>query len=109
MSEDEIKQGIKGMVESGKIDMPTARQAFKQPLEGEKLLRLDRIEGETRRQSLALFGDIHLPGGVNQGVVKDVREIKVIVFKAIWAISGVVAFCTALLSILAIVIECIKK
>jgi hypothetical protein len=105
MSDEEIKRGLRELSNSGRLPAAVARAAMEQPIEGEKLLRLDKIERETQRQSLALFGDTHLPGGVNAGIVRDVRELRVIVFRAVWSISGVVAFCTLLITLLGLYIE----
>lgn len=99
MSTDDIKRGIRKMTDSGELDHATAKEALARPLEGETIVRLYQIERETQRQSTALFGDIHLNGGVNRGLVRDVRDLKLIIFKAVWSISGVVAFCTFVLAL----------
>jgi len=85
MSTDDVKEGLSQMTESGRLDPTTARAAMDHPIEGEKLLRLERIEQEMARQSRALFGD---PSLQTQGLVSDVRELKLIIYRGIWTISG---------------------
>lgn len=109
MSEDEVKNGLRSMTDSGRITASLAHEAMQQPLEGAQLVRLDRIEKETSRQSSALFGDKHLsPPGDTPGLLKDVRELKFMVFQAKWTIVGAVTVCTSLLTVLGLVIAWVE-
>lgn len=106
MSDDEVRRELQAMTDSGRLSPATARVAIANPVEGEKIARLGRIEKKQDRQELALFGDKHLdPPGDNPGLIKDVRGLKFVIFRATWAICGVVGFCTFLLTLLGFYIE----
>ena len=57
MSSDELTKGIERMRDSGSLPPSVAREAIERPVEGATLVRVERIEKETARQSLALFGN----------------------------------------------------
>jgi len=89
MSSDELTKGIERMRDSGSLAPSVARDAINRPVEGAVLVRVERIETETARQSLALFGDKHLdPPGEIPGLLKDVKDLKYLVYRGLWLVAG---------------------
>jgi hypothetical protein len=85
MSTDDTTKGIESMRDSGKLSHSIARAAINHPLEGEKILRMDRIEEKQDDMWRALFGDERqeLPG-----IVSDVRFLKTNFWRGIWTVAG---------------------
>lgn len=73
------------MMDSQKIPREVGRAVLDHPVEGEKLIRLEDIREELRRQSLAIFGD---PSLEITGLVGDVKFLKIHFWRAIWTLSG---------------------
>lgn len=95
MSGEQIREGLREMVDSGRIDPKTAREAERNPLHAETLVRVDKLERETSHQSslltrmgISLFGDKDL--GI-AGLVTDVKELNGTIARAGWAIGGGIA------------------
>jgi len=113
MSQDEIREDIRKLTESGRISHAVARVANEQPVEGEKILRLDRIEKETKKQSLAIFGDdeLEIPGLVKdvKGIKADIHGLKTVIYRGVWTMSGIVATCTTILALLELYVSWIHK
>ena len=109
MSAEEAREGVENLRDTGEISQAVARQILNQPVESEKIVRLDRIEKETSRQSIALFGDKHLdPPGRTPGLLNDVYDLKVMVYRAQWTIVGGMSVCTFFLTLLGLVIAYVE-
>jgi len=94
MSADEVNRDIRMMTQSGKLAPSVAKEALNHPIEGEKIVRLERIEQQNSRMELSLFGNSELGIG---GLIKDmiyvkeeVRGIKTKIDKSTWMISGAI-------------------
>ena len=107
MSTDETTKGVESLRDSGKVSQEVARAAINQPLEAEKLLRMDRIE-ESQGQSNTMLREIHTALVGNDygttGIVKRLATVeqKLLEFdrkSVFWA--GIVAAASALCSGLA--------
>ena len=108
MSQEEINRELRQLTASGKLPASVAREAMKYPIEGEKIVRLERLEQQNAIQSqkleqmsIALFGneDLQIPG-----LVGDVRFLKIAFWRGIWTVTGAVGLGTFLLTILGLVI-----
>jgi hypothetical protein len=103
VSSEESARELKQLRESGSIDQNVLREAERHPVLAETLVRLHRVEGETRSQSdvlkelreiaklqsIALFGNKDLQ---QPGLVKDMRDTRIILYRGIWTISGAFSF-----------------
>jgi hypothetical protein len=81
MSADEARREIEELRDTGEIPQSVARHALNNPAEAERLVRIVRIEKSNLRQESAIFGDTHLdPPGVQNGLVRDMREVRNLLF-----------------------------
>lgn len=113
MSQDEINRDIRDLTESGDLSAKVAKQAIQYPIEGEKIIRLDRIEKQNEKQSQALFGDKQLG---TRGLIGDVHalgnklfDLEKIIYRGIWTIGGGMALGGFLIMCFEVYIEWIKK
>lgn len=102
MSNDEIRDELQQMTKSGGLSQKIAHEASRHPLAAESLIRLDRLERETDRQGViqgemhtALFGSDNL--GI-EGLIHDVRFLKINYWRGIWTIAGGMAVAGALIA-----------
>lgn len=85
MGDDQIREQVTSLAQTNKISEAAARQARSNPVEGEKLLRMVKIE-------TALFGDDDM--GI-KGLIGDMRDMKIgmlevknYIWRATWWLAG---------------------